>query len=133
MDAAADAAVADGRIQQAATAASASCAAVDHRHDDAVRAVVEHALDVVVAVAGHAGQGGAAGVGDGGEHVRRRLPVDQAVLDVHGQPVEAGAGHEPRGGDAAQRQPGADGGPARFERLFDRIGTHGMVSLVLGK
>ena len=70
--------------------------AVDHRHDDARGAVVEHALDVIVAIGRHARQGDAAGVGDGGEHVRRRLPVDQAVLDVHGQPGEAGAGQEAR-------------------------------------
>ena len=85
-----------GGYRQAATASSASCAAVDHRHDDAVGAVVEDALDVVVAVGRHAGQGDAAGVGDGGEHVRGRLPIDEAVLDVHGQPGEAGAGQEAR-------------------------------------
>ena len=103
-------------------------AGVDHGDDDAVGAVVEDALDVVVAVGRDAGQGGAAGVGDGGEHVGGGLPVDEAVLDVDGEPGEARAGQEARGGDAAQGQPGADGRLAGPEGLLDRVGAHGAPS-----
>jgi len=60
-------------------------------------AVVENALDVVVAIAGTRRKGHATGVRDGGEDVCGGLPIAQAVLDVHGQPVEAAAGHEARG------------------------------------
>ena len=75
-------------------------------------------------LARHAGQGDAAGVGDGREHVRGRLPIDEAVFDVHGQPGEAAAGEEARRGDAAERQPRPDGRAAGLQRLFDRIRSH---------
>src|SRR5206468_2199391 len=103
-------------------------AAVDHRHHDAVGAVVEDALDVIVAIGGHARQGHAASVGDGGEDVRGGLPVAQAVFDIDGQPVEAAAGHEARGGNAAEGEPGAQGGLTSFEGVFDAIGTHAISS-----
>src|SRR5262249_36515902 len=104
-------------------------AGVDHRHNDAVRPVVQRPLDVVVLVRRHARQGSAAGVGDGGEHVRGRLPVNEGVLDVDRQPGEAGAGEEARGGDAAQRQPGTDGGLTSLEGLLDRIDAHALFSV----
>src|SRR5262249_11750051 len=65
VDAAADAAVAARRVQAGGDGGLGLGPAVDHRHDDAVRPVVEDALDVLVAAGRHAGQGDAAGVGDG--------------------------------------------------------------------
>ena len=62
---------------------------------------------------GDAGQGDATGVGDGAEHVGGGLDVGVGVLHVHGQPGEPDPRHEPCGGDAPQRQPGADLGLAR--------------------
>ena len=50
--------------------------------DDALRAVVKHAFDVVMPIGGHAGQGNTARVGDCREHVRCCFPVDQAVFDI---------------------------------------------------
>ena len=50
--------------------------------------------------------------------------VHEAVLDVDGQPGEAAAGQEPRRGDAAQRQPGADDRLTSAQTLLDRIGAH---------
>src|SRR5205085_3891764 len=101
--AAADGAAAARRVQAGVHRRLGLGPAVDHRHDHAHRPVVEDALDVVVAVGGHAGQRHAAGVGDGGQHVRGRLDADEAVFGVHRQPGEAGAGEEAAGGHAAQR------------------------------
>ena len=124
VDAAADAARTDRRIKGGANGVERLLPAIDHRYDDAVRSVVENALDVIVAIGRHARQGDAAGVGDGGEHVRRRLPIGVRMFDVHGQPGEAGAGQEARGHDTAQREPGADRGLAGLQGTFDGIGTH---------
>src|SRR6185437_12333059 len=103
VNAAADAARADGRIERGADGVECLLPAVDHRHDKAMRSIVEGALDVVVAIGWHTRQGNATGVGDGSEHVRGCLPIDERMFDVHGQPGEAGASQEARGGDTAQR------------------------------
>src|SRR5262249_19093835 len=103
VNAAADAACADGRVQRGRHGGLGLGAAVDHRHDDAVGAVIQNALDVIVAIGGYASQGDTAGVGDAGEHVRRGFPVHQAMLDVHGQPGEPGPRQEARRGNAAPR------------------------------
>src|SRR5262249_62220952 len=92
---------------------------------DAVSAVVEHALDVVVTVRWHARQGDATGVSNRREHVRCRLPVNQAVLDIDGDPGKARAGNEPRRCDTAQREPRSHGWLASLDGPLDRIGTHG--------
>jgi hypothetical protein len=103
VDAAADGAISLGRIQGGGDGVFGFLPAIDHRHDDAHGAVVEHALDVVVPIAGDAGQGRAAGIRDRGEDVACGFPIDEAVLDIDVQPIQAGAGHEPGGDDAAQR------------------------------
>jgi len=100
---AADAAIADGRIFGGCHGRLRLLAVIDHGHDDAVSAVVEHALDVVVTIGGHASQGGAAGVGHRSENVRGRFPIHQTMLDVHGKPSKAGTGEKPSGRDVAQR------------------------------
>src|SRR5207245_6010327 len=129
VDGTADTAVADGRIFGGGDGGLGLLPAIDHGHDDAVSAVVENALAVIVAIGGDAGQGGAAGVGHRGEDVRGRLPVDQAVLDIHGEPGEAGASEEAGGRDVAQRQPGAYGRLAGSEGLFDGIFSHHVLVL----
>ena len=90
----------------------------DHRRDDAHRAAVEDHLDPLVLAGGDAGQRDAARVGDGAEHQGGGLDVGVGVLHVHGQPGETRSRHEPRRGDAPQRQPGAD---LRLARLQARI------------
>src|SRR5262249_4487021 len=87
-------------------------------------AVIQDALDVIVSVGWHAGESNTASVGDGAKRVRRRLPVDETVLQVHGKPGEPGSRQKPRRRDAAQRQPGADRRLACFQSTFDRVGTH---------
>ena len=127
MNAAADRAIASRRIKHGGDGVFSLAPVVDHRHDDAVRAVVENALDVVMAIGWHSRQGDAAGVGDRRKHVRGRLPVHQAVLEIDRQPLEPGAGQEPGGNDASQRQPRSHRGPAFFERFLDRVGTHALL------
>src|SRR5262249_47936617 len=103
MDAAAHRAIAARRIEAGGHRLLRLGPTIDHRHDDTVSAVVEHALDMIVTVSRDTGERDGSGVGDGGEHVRGRLPIDQAVLQVDRQPSESGPGHESRRRDAAER------------------------------
>ena len=79
---------------------------------------------MVVAIGWHARQRHAPGLGDGREHVRGRLVVDERVLDIDRELVEAAASQEPRRGDAAERKPGANDRLTSAQTLLDRIGTH---------
>ena len=115
MNAAADTAVAIGRIKHGGDGVLGFLPAVDHRHDNALSAIVENAFDMVVAIRRHASQRGAASVGDRGEHVGRGLPIDEAVLHIDGQPVKPRSGHETARRDTAERQPRADRRLAGFE------------------
>src|SRR5205085_11636305 len=90
----ADGAVPLGRVKTRGGRGLGFSASVDHRHDDAVRPVVQYTLDVIVAIRGHAGQGATARVGDGPEDQRGGFDVRHAVFHVHIQPVEAGTGQE---------------------------------------
>ena len=53
MNAAADATIADGRILGCRNGSKGFISAVDHRHDDAVRPIVQRALDVVMPIRRH--------------------------------------------------------------------------------
>ena len=92
-----------------------------HGGDDSHRAAVEHHLDQLVPAGGDASQGNTAGIGDGAEHERRGLDVGVSVLHIHREPGKSGAGHEPRRGNAPERQPGADLRLAGLESPFDWI------------
>ncbi len=108
MQRAADRTVADRRVLRRGDGDLRFFHRVDHRNHDAVRPGVQHALDVIVIASGHAGQHGATGVGDGAEQQSGPVPPDRRMFQVDRQPRETDAGHQPRGGDVAQRQPRAD-------------------------
>ena len=117
----ADGPVAAGRILGRRDDRAGLVGVHDHRRDDPHGAGVQDHLDVLMLAGGDAGQRDAAGVGDRGEHVSRGLDVGVGVLHVDGQPGEPDPGHEPCGGDAAERQPGADLGLAGTQRPLDWI------------
>lgn len=124
MNAAADGSVAEWGVEACLNDILGFGLRTDHGGDDAEAAVVENTLDVVVFAGGDAGQGDAAGVGDGGHHVRCRFHPDQGMLNVNRQPIPARTGHEPGGGDAPQGKPGADRRLTRLEHSFDRVRSH---------
>ena len=69
---------------------------IDHRHDDSPRSRVEHALDVVVIAARHAGQRHTTRVGNTSKEHRRVAPVDGRMFQVDRKPRKADARHQPR-------------------------------------
>ena len=116
--AAADAAVAARRIEHGGDGGLGLGPAVDHRHDDAVRAVVEDALDVVVAVGRHPRQGGAAGVGDGAEHRPAvSMPTRLCSISTVSQWKPARARNRAAGMLPSDSQVPTDGWPALRARL----------------
>ncbi len=72
----ADRTVADGRILGRGDRRLRLFHRVDHRHDDAPSAGIEHALDVIVIAARNPSQGDAAGVGNRAEQDARFAPID---------------------------------------------------------
>jgi hypothetical protein len=87
-------------------------------------AVVQYALDVVVAVGRHSRQGNTAGVGHRCNNVRGRLPVSKATFLIDSEPVEAAACQKPGSRDAAQKEPRAERGLTSFESTFDGVRPH---------
>src|SRR5262249_2695051 len=90
--AAAHATVADWRVLSGGDCGHCLRAAVDHGNDDAVTAVVEHALDMVVAGWGGSGQGGAPPAGGGGGHIRPPFPLPHRLRAVDAPAAETAAG-----------------------------------------
>ena len=121
---AADAALADRAIARGLDHGLGFLAAVDHRHDDAPRAGIEHALDVLAGVPGDARERHNAVGRDDGEHLRGGLEGDGRVLQFDGQPFKAGLAHQVRAERVGQRDPGADGGFAALEFGTDGVGLH---------
>ena len=121
---AADAAFADGTVARGLHDGFRLGAGVHHRHHDAPRAGIEHALDVLDAVDRHSRQRHAAGRCDYGEHLRGGLQAGRRMFELDGEPVEAGLGHELCADDAGQGEPGADAGFTAFEFGANRIGFH---------
>src|SRR5262249_4781721 len=102
MDTSADTTCARGRIEGSGNSGLGFGPAIHHGHNDAVRAVVQYALDMVMTVRGNAGKCCAPPIRDRAEHMRRGLPVHEAMLDVHREPRKSGPRHEPRGRDTAE-------------------------------
>ncbi len=106
---------------------------VDHRYDDAPRPGVESPLDVEMRPLRHAADRHATGFSNASEHGRSLRPIDRRMLHVQRQPIEARAGHDARGIQIAQRQPGAERRFSGFQRPLDGIGFHGWGGSLEGK
>ena len=102
-------------------------AGVDHRADDAVDAGVERLHQERGVVPRHAGQRHHRRRGDGLEHRHRGLVVDDPVLHVDGERIEALVGHDLGGEGAGNGEPAVDdcvsAGPDGLERVLSHVGS----------
>jgi hypothetical protein len=127
VDAPADAAVAQRRVEARGHGLDGLRPGIHHRDDDAVGPVVEGPLDVVVPAGRDTRQGDTPRVRDGPEHGRRRFHPHLVVLDVYSEVGKPGPGQEPGGRDVAERQPGPDHRLAVFQVSFDCVRSHGQL------
>ncbi len=77
----------------------------------------------------HAGEWHAAGIGDGSEHEGGHLPVDGGMFEIHGEPWEAGFGHQASGEDVTEGEPRTDGRFAGLQIAFDGVDFHARTSV----
>ena len=124
VQAAAEAAIAERWILRRGDDFAGLLDGVDHRSDETPRAGVKYALDEEVVAFGYAGERDATGVGDGAEDGGGLGPIDGLMLHVEREPFEAHAGQHASGVHIAEAEPGAEGGLAAAEFLFDGVGFH---------
>jgi hypothetical protein len=124
MERSANRTLADGAVAGGSHDGFGFGARIDHGHDDAPRADVEHTFDVLDAVDGNAHERGDVGVGQRDDAGAGRFHVHGRVLELEGEPVEAHARHELRGGDAGHGEPGAEGGLALFQFVANEVLFH---------
>ena len=117
-------ALAEGRITGGAHGGFGLLPRVDHRHNDAVGAGIEHPLDVLGCVPWNARERNFAAGGDDGEAGGGGFEGDGCVLELDRQPIKAGAGHETGPGGAGHGEPCADARFAILEFGADVVGAH---------
>jgi hypothetical protein len=105
----AERAVAERRIEAGADRQLRLGAGVHQRHDDPHRAGVEDLHDLERQVAGRPHQRRHLGGRDRRQHVAQVLVVDEAVLHVDAQPVEAGVRHHLGDMGVVHGEPAAEG------------------------
>ena len=124
---AAEGAVADGRVLRGAGDDLRFLDGVDHRRDDAPRARIEHALDILVMSLWQTHHRRAARAAHRHHHQRDRFDVYRVVLPVNRQPVEADRRHRLDRERRTVTEPCPDRWPSLSERALDVIFPHDLL------
>src|SRR5829696_5659155 len=97
---------------------------VDHRHDYAPGAGIEHSLEILGAIPRDAHHRGGAAGGHSREHLGQGSDIDRVVLGIDHQPVETEAADILRGFGRGEGEPGADRRLPCRETPPDMVCTH---------